>query len=354
MESFYMALLLTVVGTLLVVPLLPAINELRQKTDVEPLNVIQQHAGEIRHFAQSFASVITQLEPALERSRVGGDMCRGVLPDGSPYVILGKADQLPELSRKGDLSYCPYVIAFSNSVSSPGYLNFERELYARGDFSGGEQSHYRAVLATSNVRFGRRSTVLRWAHAGSELVADGQCELYGRISAEHRIQLSPGCGFLRLNAPRIDIGRDPGDIGPGRISRESPLSLQTPRLLYDGDVTIETGEVVRANLVTRGKLQLRPGARVIGSVKSNKDLIIENEAIVEGSVICAERMIVGSRCTLHGPVIAERSITLYDGTVCGDLESPTTVSSPEIEVQEGVVVFGTLWARHSGTVWSRA
>jgi hypothetical protein len=32
------------------------------------------------------------------------------------------------------------------------------------------------------------------------------------------------------------------------------------------------------------------------------------------------------------------------------LEHPTTVSAPQIEVEEGVVVFGTMWARELGRV----
>ena len=120
-----------------------------------------------------------------------------------------------------------------------------------------------------------------------------------------------------------------------------------------GDVTIDAGEVFYGNIVARGKMYVRSGARIIGSIKSNKDLLIENEAIIEGSVICAEQITVGSRCNLHGPIIAERSMVLCEGTACGELDRPTTVSSPQIQVQEGVVIFGTLWARQSGLVWGQ-
>jgi len=35
---------------------------------------------------------------------------------------------------------------------------------------------------------------------------------------------------------------------------------------------------------------------------------------------------------------------------CGSAEHPTTVSAPSIEIEEGVLVFGTLWARDYGQV----
>lgn len=354
MTCLFVTVLLAVVGALLSVPLLPALYELRQRQDAEPLNVIQQHAGDIRHFANSFAAVIKELEPVLERSHVSGDFSRGILPDGSHYFILPHVDELPKVKEQSGLLSCPYVIAFSGDVTCPRQMNFAKEIYVRGHFWGGDRNQYRAVLARSDVRFGRQSTVLRWAHAGSQLVADEECKLYGRISAECRIELRRGCRFVRLNAPRIDIGqRDEKDTLDRAISK-SGFPVQTRRLLHDGEFTIHAGEVIDANIVTRGKLHVCSGAHVIGSIKSNRDLIIENEAIIDGSVICAERIIVGSRCRLHGPIIAERSMVLYDGTVCGEMHTPTTVSSPEIQIQEGVVIFGTLWARQSGSVWRRA
>jgi hypothetical protein len=49
-------------------------------------------------------------------------------------------------------------------------------------------------------------------------------------------------------------------------------------------------------------------------------------------------------------VVAERELAIASGVRCGTLEYPTTVSAPRIEVEEGVVVFGTLWAREHGQV----
>jgi len=71
---------------------------------------------------------------------------------------------------------------------------------------------------------------------------------------------------------------------------------------------------------------------------------------VEGSLISARKMRIGRHCAIHGPVVAERELAIASGVRCGTLEHPTTVSAPQIEVEEGVVVFGTLWAREHGQV----
>src|SRR2546423_583913 len=240
------ASLVMLTGVLLTVPLIPAFKEVRRKTDAEPLNVIQRHAGDIRHFAHSFAEVIQELKPVLER-----------------------------------------------------------------------------------------------------------CHLYGRISAAQLIRVEQGCTFLRINAPRIELGTPLSAKESVGVSNNAVSGRHPGRLLYDGDFEIPAGEIIHNNIVTRGRLVIRAGARVGGSVKSNKDMLLEDGVTVEGSVISAERMLIGRNCVVHGPVIAERKMVIRTGTHCGDPQEATTVSSPEIEVEEGVLIFGTLWARQSGTVVGR-
>ena len=100
----------------------------------------------------------------------------------------------------------------------------------------------------------------------------------------------------------------------------------------------------------RGRLLLRSGVRICGSVKSLDDMVLEDGVSVEGSLIGAKKLSIGPHCTIHGPVVAERVLAIAAGTRCGTWEHPTTVSAPSIEVEEGVLVFGTLWARERGQV----
>jgi predicted acyltransferase (DUF342 family) len=120
--------------------------------------------------------------------------------------------------------------------------------------------------------------------------------------------------------------------------------------LYHGDFEVRARQVIGSDIVIRGKLLIRSGARVCGSVKSDKEMVLEDGVSVEGSLISASKMRIGPQCKIYGPVIAEREIAIAAGARCGTAENPTTVSAPRIEVEEGVVVFGTLWAREYGQV----
>src|SRR5437764_13854889 len=95
------ASLVMLTGVLLTVPLIPAFKEVRRKTDAEPLNVIQRHAGDIRHFAHSFAEVIQELKPVLERCQRSGAGARGVLAGCRQSVAVGNSKDIPGLVTLG-------------------------------------------------------------------------------------------------------------------------------------------------------------------------------------------------------------------------------------------------------------
>ena len=345
------AALVFVVGLMFMLPLIPAFVELRRKSDALPLNVIQQNAGEIRHFANSFRTYIKGLEPIMQRCVASGTTDTGTLPDGEEYVVLGRADEPLMLALQQRDAARPMMIAAGIDLVVPGEGTFSKDIYAGSQFVGGDKNNYRAILGEQNVLLGGASRVMRWVHAVGEFTAGLGCKLYGRVSSDSLIRLNADCSFLRLNAPRIEIGP-----AATAVDAETPKSILaagagiSQRFLHDGDFEVQAGQVINSNIVIRGKLHIRSGARICGSVKSEKDMLIDDGVAVEGSLISATKMRIGPRCAIHGPVIAERELAIATGARCGSLEHPTTVSAPRIEVEEGVVVFGTLWAREYGRV----
>jgi cytoskeletal protein CcmA (bactofilin family) len=191
--------------------------------------------------------------------------------------------------------------------------------------------------------------VTRWAHAVGAFRAERDCDLYGRISSDREIRLESGCTFQRLNAPRIVLGHSSAEetnVGTETLSPIQPSG----RRLVDEDMEIQAGEIVSTSIVTRGKLHIGAGARVLGSVKSHEHMVLEAGVHVEGSLMSASTMRIGPSCRITGPVIAEREIAIETGTRCGSDRVPTTVSAPMIEIADGVTVFGAIWARTEGQV----
>jgi hypothetical protein len=344
------AVLVCTVGLLFMLPLLPAFVELRRKSDALPLSVVQQNAGEIRHFANSFRDYIKGLEPIMQGCVAAGTFATGILPDGEEYVVLGRLDQpLVRALAQRDATHA-VVIAAGTDLIAPPHATFSKDIYAGANFQGGEKNNYRAILGEKDVHLGASSRVMRWVHAVGEFTADSSCSLFGRISSDSLIRLHANCSFLRLNAPRIEVGH--------AVNREQGLPDSDipsnagvlPRFLHDGDFEVHAGQIISSNIVIRGRLLLRSGVRICGSVKSLDDMVLEDGVSVEGSLIGAKKLSIGPHCTIHGPVVAERELAIAAGTRCGTWEHPTTVSAPSIEAEEGVLVFGTLWARERGQV----
>lgn len=346
---FATVLLVLLAGILFTLPLLPALTELRLKHDAQPLNMIQQHTGEIRHFSYGFRSYIADLLEPLRECVASGTTAHGTMPDGDQYLLLGRNDDTRLVSAKGKTATCQSVVAAGMDVVLPDGITFAKEVYAAGKFTGGEKNVFRALLGEKDIHLGRASTVIRWAHAAGAFRAERDCNLYGRISSDREIQLESGCAFHRLNAPRIVLGNsyaEEADIG----AETAPTSLPGGRRLVDEDLEIQIGEIVSANIVTRGRLHIGAGARVLGSVKSHEHMALEAGVHVEGSLISASTMHIGPDCRIAGPVIAEREIAIEAGTRCGSVRAPTTVSAPTIKIADGVTVFGTIWARTEGQV----
>jgi cytoskeletal protein CcmA (bactofilin family) len=338
---------------LFMLPLLPALMELRLKRDAQPLKVIQQHAGEIRHFAYGFRSYIAALLEPLRESAASGTTAKGTMPDGDEYLLLGGAHEALFLSDGKGIANCHAVVAAGVDVTLPDGMTFTKEFYAAGEFTSGETNVFRALLGEKDIHLKRASTVIRWAHAAGALRAERDCDLYGRISSDREIQLESGCAFQRLNAPCIALGH-PSTEATGVVEETVQTSLPVERRLVDEDLEIGAGDVVTTNIVTRGKLHIGAGARLLGSVKSSRHMNVEAGVRVEGSLISASTMHIGRDCRIIGPVIAERGMTIDAGTHCGSIRTPTTVTAPTIEIADGVIVFGTIWARTEGLVVRRA
>ena len=339
-------------GTLFMLPLVPALVELRRKSDALPLTVVQQHTGEIRFFADGFRTYLKALGPTLQRCVQSGETAAGAMPDGTEYVVFGRGDQALLLPLKEREEGCEVMIAAGTELLLPAETTFSKDIYAAGGLIGGAKNRYRAILAEHDVHLGNGSSVMRWVHAVGNFSANPGCKLYGRISSDRIIRLSPDCSFLRLNAPRIEVGgtTDVPATPPETESLPASVATNLPRTLHDGDLEIPAGEVFHGNLVVRGRLHIGSGARICGSVKSEKSMVLQPCVSVEGSLISARNMHIGRDCRIHGPVIAEQTIHFESGTCCGTSESPTTVSAPRIEIEPGVVVLGTLWAREQGRV----
>jgi len=339
--------------TFLAVPLIPACRELIRKTDHAPLNVVQQHAGDVRFFADGFRHYLASIRPNLEDAELHGTDAMIVMPDGIPCLVLAREAASHDLGI--DRGTCAKTIVSLGDLALPAATIFVRDIYAQRNLEGGAGNQYRAVLGEGDVLLAEDSIVMRWVHAVGAIDCAPHCALYGRMSSDRLIQLHQGCNFTRLNAPRIAIGtyRDHRSAATPEDSIPATPNEIVDRVLHEGDFSIAPHETFAEHLVVRGELHVGAGARILGNVKAQKAVILEPSVMAHGSLISSTELRIGPNCLLRGPVIAEHTISIGDGTQIGSEGVPTTVSAPKIEIAEGAIVFGTMWAREHGRVVER-
>ncbi|MGZ4814437.1 MAG: hypothetical protein ACXVZV_03450 [Terriglobales bacterium] len=327
-------------GTMLAVPLIPSLRELRRRRDAAPLPT-RSDDGKIDNFSLSMREYMEPL------TRLDRRFC--TMRDGLIGQVLHMQDiaSLPTPLIETP-TFAPQSLVFPLPVC------FTHELYVRGNVQLANDSFLRAALVEGDAELGERTTVVRWIHCEGSLEAGPDARLYGRASAGTSLTLRRGTEFERLGAAEIHAGvatnarYDTSPVWQGK----SLMELRLGRVRSNGDFHLRDSDAFQGHIVAAGKVAIGDNVLVIGSVKARADLEIGSGTQVEGTVVSRGRMAIGGQCYIKGPVLSEEELVIGPGTQIGTPVSPTTVSAPRIRIAPGALVCGTLWAREAGEVTS--
>ena len=345
----------------LALPLLPALDELRRKTDVAPLRVVREYDGNIRYFARGFQQYVQAQLAALpadwQQREAHNEYSNDVFADGSEFCVVRGA-RFPLSEIESENRTVRKIVLTCAEIDLPSDVVFSLEVRADKLLRSGEKTVFRAILGESDLVLGDNNSVLRWLHCEGSGTVGRSSTLYGRASSETQLTLAEECEFQRLYAPRLFFGNSKTPqkpnvtlgVAPRKWVPENAREQAPGHFFARGDVVIPANVHFEGNLVATGALRIGAGARVEGSTKSHGDTVLESGSCVAGSVVSAGRLRLEENCTVSGPLIAESDVSVGAGSRLGDEQNPTTLSAPNIEIQSGVVAHGTVWAREMGKV----
>jgi predicted acyltransferase (DUF342 family) len=343
-------LLIFVTCAMFLLPVVPTLRELLWPTDNTPLGVVSEYDSNINHFAEGFQRYVAiHCLPLLQRYGTAGK-----LEDGTRYQV---ATPQGRIVLDNDRSMHALVLSRA-PLRLPDSVFFESEVYSSDSIASGQQSYFRALLADGNITLEEQSVVTRWVHTRQTLNAARGCMLYGRASAEQRIVLSEGCRFERLHAPSIVFGDAslvsvwerrvrPAVFDTTGTDEERP---RRGRLLAEGNLSLPANSFHEGDIVTGGDMRIGSMSFIKGSIKSNGNLLLGTDVHVEGSIVSSGTLHIGAGCRIMGPVIAEKLVYVGSDAVIGGEDFPTSMTAPEILVENGVMAFGTVWASGGGMV----
>lgn len=358
MEALAPIGLASVTAALLAVPILPAVYELRKRGDVAPLPT-SRHDGRIENFADAFRSRIAPVIADLDDYRARGEVGR-IETGGMTVLLVGRQDFSFDFESMRGVD----AIVCSQATIPPGRL-IPADIYASEGLRVEEGAAVRAAFVDGDVTIASRATVFRWLHSSRRVFLQKAATSYGRLSSLESIYLEPGSRFERVHAPHIftlsslRTGRSEGDLRHGGSEALFPAKsdsfdrdvfVRRRRVRVHGDFVLPAGDVTSANVIAAGEVRLGAGARFDGSIKSYKDMVVDEGVSVRGSIVCGATLHLRANCFVTGPVMAEREIRISRGARIGAADSPTTISSPEVHIATGCQIHGTIWARISGTI----
>ena len=357
--------LIAVTAALLAVPVTPALYELRKRDDVAPLPT-SRHDGRIENFSEVFCSRLKPLLLQLDQCRAQRKVSRTNL-DGTEVLLVGRDDFDFDPAQMRGIA----AVLCSNPMIPAGRA-VQSDVYGEQNLTLAAGSAVRAAFAHGDITASTNSAVLRWMHAGGRIFLAEGSAVYGRLSAAEAIYLQPGCSFQHMQAPsiltlRVDGGsaaadlpvpdtRGPAQSVPSAVSDGRPVSTgdepfaSRPRVRVDGDFVLPPGEIMNANVIATGDLRLASGSRLFGSAKSYRDTVVEQDTTVEGSIISGRTLLLGPRCFVAGPILAERDVVVSRGVRVGTIDALTTISCSALRIASECRLHGTVWARIRGHV----
>lgn len=338
--------LLLAFAAVVLLPLLPAIQEWRQPSDVVPLPIDSRDAQEPAFLANSFA---VQLADALAhgRTRLGE----------SRIAQAPVHDQWPLKDREWRRGVSKRLWHAEGDTVAPAEMNFLAEIAAPGNLDTADGRVYRALWAGQRLHLASHATVLRWAHGAQVNVASG-ARLAGRVSAEQHITVWGRSFFTLLHAPQLCFGTLPDAVRVAVDSHRRPAITGLPaavswnatarRGTIDTPLQLGARSAWRGDLVCRDDLTLGWGCHADGALKAHGTVQLGEHVRVEGGIVAEGPVLLGARCVVLGSLVSETAIELGSGCVIGAPGRPATVAAPRIEIGPGVVVHGTVWASERG------
>ena len=326
---------------LLTLPFVPAFHEWLYPSDVAALPISANYTSQTDYFAKRLHADVA--------AKTGQGLPTGY--EEFNYVSAAVEDMNWIEADKRLIS--------ADSIESPLPIRSVQPLYVAGDIRSADGSYFSSLYAAGNIILGDQSEIKDWAHATGTLTVGRRSSALRRISAGVAIELEDEVWFERLYAPALLFGRvgnykrepDPGNQKAGKFADLPGAVCQTPLLyLIRGDCALPADTIYIGSLIVTGFLTIGGGTTVTGDIKAREGTSIGPGAWVKGAIVCEKRIYVFKGARAIGPVVSESDVLIGTNSVIGLPDSPTTITAQNIILESGVMVHGTVWAREIGMV----
>ena len=325
----------------LVLPFFPAIREVMRPSDSKALKITDHILRDPRsgpdfifwHFAQLVGA--DSLESMGEIAKVTDPT---LLNDAVYLVPEGPLAALPKNAGR--------VLA-ARSIELKNKTNYMSKILSLRSVQTGEENAINEIHAREKLTIKARSKVMWWASAETMSLGD-QLDLPGKIQATESIEVDSRISFHHLEAKVIRTKNFTQSSNP-LANTFVALPLKDKRNHYNENCDIRAGETIEGDLIVRGNLIVHENARVEGSIKGHQQITLMPGASVTGNVVAHGNIECRGNNWIGGTVLGQKNVRFQNGTYVGSENQRITVSADTIQIEGAFQAHGTLRAWKRGT-----
>ncbi len=337
-----MLLLLLITFALVGAAITPAVIEYLRQSDASPLDIAEDYGEDVRNISY-------RLETYKRSESQSSAPQRQSITVGHQTVAVNR---------------------IQGELVQPDVHAHHSALLCDDGIDAADGSVFTGVYARKPVSLGSSSVVNSWLHTDRHAIIGAHSSLLGNVSAKETVVVGTGSTFERIEAERIEFYDDKAPVH-GKIIYEDgvipictvpskwdkllpwskdPQRIARKRTLVHGDYEVTADGLFRGNIVCSGRLLVRRGARVHGSIKAGKSIEFERHSLVNGDVFCDGDVTIGEDCHIRGVVFAENRLTIAPRSVIGTFCDRSTVTAAHMIIRAGVRIYGTVWATQAARV----
>lgn len=286
---------------LLFLPFGPGIYEYLKRKDINPLFINIEYTKNPRYFSLSFKRKL--------KESVKEDILK----------IINETKEITFFNEKLKITI-DYIIEPNSKVDEVLYVfgDFKtnnnvilrKEVYVRGSAYIGENNNIRALACDKKIFLGRNVKVIRWLDAEEDIYVEENCDLGVSTTSNKKIIISKGCVFKRLFAPEIQFN-----------SKASEVILDNRK------------------------------ARIIGNIKTYKDISFEGSMEIIGNVFSEKDINIGEKVWIKGNVFSQGKINLGGNAQIGEEgKIKSVIAKKGIVIKDNARIYGYVMTEGEGKV----
>jgi predicted acyltransferase (DUF342 family) len=318
----------------LVLPMLPGLLELRARKDAKALQIDEKYTRDPRYLGKAFREKIRPvlaLEPLPKR-----------------VLFLDRAYECARLVPSFQAMDREYI---SDAVLSSGPVvigkNVQlRDVYGKANVQIGAGSRLRTLAAKGPALLSEGVRVERWVDVEDDLDVGDGAHLGRSASTCAVLKTGVNVTFNRLFGNPVCIGTPAASAQ--RPYRPARWSVTASRTLVKGSRRVRATAPHDGDIVATGDVLVEEGAVVNGSIKCDRSVKIMPHACVLGNVIARGNIEIGAGASILGHVFVAGNVRCDTNASIGSKEeSKTLYASGDMRLAMGCTIYG--WAICEGT-----